>query len=508
LPVESASGDCERGKPVTNESGKSDKVVVPKKQPNKGGAKAPLAEAVEGRTLTKGKSSQGNTHRTQSRDCVQSALEAIRSAAKKDRKMRFTALYHHIYDIQMLWHAYLRINKDAAPGVDEETWERYGENLEENLRDLSERLKRGAYRAKPVKRVYIPKPDGRQRPLGITALEDKIVQRATVEVLNAIYEIDFLGFSYGFRPGRSQHKALDALYVGLQTRKVSWVLDADVRDFYGSISHEWLIKFIEHRIADRRVVRLIQKWLSAGVLEEGKKTVADVGAVQGGSISPLLSNIYLHYVFDVWTHWWRQKYPRGEVLVVRFADDFIVTFQYKPDAERYLKELKERFQKFNLELHPEKTRLIEFGRFAIDNYKKRNLGKPETFRFLGFTHICGAKKGGTFVVLRQTDKKKMRAKLVELKAETRRRKHFSLTDQGRWLKSVVTGHFNYYGVPTNLRALNTFRFKVVGLWMKALRSRSQNDHFTWERMYKLSGHWLPWGHITQPYPLQRMGVIT
>jgi RNA-directed DNA polymerase len=321
LPVESASGDCERGKPVTNESGKSDRVVVPKKQPNKGGAKAPLAEAVEGRTLTKGKSSQGNTHRTQSRDCVQSALEAIRSAAKRDRKMRFTALYHHIYDIQMLWHAYLRINKDAAPGVDEETWERYGENLEENLRDLSERLKRGAYRAKPVKRVYIPKPDGRQRPLGITALEDKIVQRATVEVLNAIYETDFLGFSYGFRPGRSQHKALDALYVGLQTRKVSWVLDADVRDFYGSISHEWLIKFIEHRIADRRVVRLIQKWLSAGVLEEGKKTVADVGAVQGGSISPLLSNIYLHYVFDVWTHWWRQKYPRGEVLVVRFADD-------------------------------------------------------------------------------------------------------------------------------------------------------------------------------------------
>jgi RNA-directed DNA polymerase len=435
-------------------------------------------------------------------------LDAIRSAAKRDRKMRFTALYHHIYDIKILWDAYLSINPDAVPGVDDVTWESYGENLEENLRDLSERLKRGAYRAKPVKRVYIPKPDGQQRPLGITALEDKIVQKATVEVLNAIYEIDFLGFSYGFRPGRSQHKALDALYVGLQTRKVSWVLDADVRDFYGSMNHEWLIKFIEHRIADRRVVRLIQKWLRAGVLEEGTKTVAEEGAVQGGNISPLLSNIYLHYVFDLWTHWWRQKYPRGEVLVVRYADDFIVMFQYKPDAERYLKDLRERFRKFNLELHPDKTRLIEFGRFAIDNYKKRKLGKPETFNFLGLTHICGAKRSGTFVVLRQTDKKKMRATLKELDLEMRRRRHLPLSHQGQWLRRVVTGHFNYYGVPTNLRALNTFRFLLIGRWMKATRSRSQNDRFKWERMYKLSEAWLPWGHITHPYPLKRMGVIT
>jgi len=491
-----------------NESGQSDEVVVPKKLANKVGLNSTAAESMEGRTSTKGKSSQDNMCRTQCRESVQSALDAIRNAAKRDRKMRFTALFHHIYDTQTLWQAYLDINRDAAPGVDGETWDTYGENLEENLRDLSERLKRGAYRAKPVKRVYIPKPDGRQRPLGITALEDKIVQRAAVEVLNAIYETEFLGFSYGFRPGRNQHNALDALYVGLQTRKVTWVLDADIRDFYGSMNHEWLIKFIEHRIADRRVVRLIQKWLKAGVLEEGEIVVSDVGAVQGGSISPLLSNIYLHYVFDVWTHWWRRKYPRGEVLVVRFADDTIVMFQYKPDAERYQRELKERFQKFNLELHPEKTRLIEFGRFAIGNYKKRNMGKPETFRFLGFTHICGAKRSGMFVVLRQTDKKKMRAKLKELKLECKRRKHFPLSDQGRWLKSVVTGHFNYYGVPTNLRALNTFRFKVIGLWMKALRDRSQNDRFTWERMYKLSDHWLPWGHITQPYPLRRMGVIT
>ena len=427
-------------KPVMNESGKSDKVVVPEKSANKVGPNSTAAEPMEGRTLTKGKSSQDNTRRTQCRDNdVPSVLDAIRSAAKRDRKMRFTALYHHIYDIKMLWHAYLGINREAAPGVDGETWESYGENLEVNLQDLSERLKRGAYRAKPVKRVHIPKPDGKQRPLGITVLEDKIVQRATVEVLNSIYETDFLGFSYGFRPGRSQHKALDALYVGLQTRKVSWVLDADIRDFYGSMSHEWLIKFIEHRIGDQRVVRLIQKWLNAGVLEEGKTTVAEVGAVQGGSISPLLSNIYLHYVFDVWTHWWRQKYPRGEVLVVRFADDTIVTFQYKPDAERYLRELKERFQRFNLELHPEKTRLIEFGRFAIDNYKKRNLGKPETFRFLGFTHICGTKQSGTFMVLRQTDKKKMRAKLKELKAELQERKHFSLAGVRPVLPVVAVG---------------------------------------------------------------------
>lgn len=489
-----------------NESGQSDRFVVPEKQPNKGGAEAPLAEAVEGRNLTKGNSPQHDTRRTQSRDSVQIALEAIPGAAKRDRKTRFTALYHHIYDSQTLWQAYLSINKDASPGVDSETWEHYGENLEENLRDLSERLKKGAYRAKPVKRVYILKPDGKQRPLGITTVEDKIVQKATVLVLNAIYEVDFLGFSYGFRPRRSQHNALDAVYVGLQTRKVNWVLDADVRDFYGSINHEWLIRFIEHRIGDRRVVRLIQKWLKAGVLEEGKMSVAEHGAVQGGSISPLLSNIYLHYVFDLWIHWWRQKYPRGEVLVVRYADDFITMFQDKSDAEWFLRELKDRFKRFSLEIHPEKTRLIEFGRYAIRKRKSRGEGKPQTFRFLGFTHICGIARNGLPVVLRQTDKRKMHAKLKELKAEMRRRMHFPLSDQGQWLKAVVSGHFNYYGVPTNLRALNTFRFRVTRIWLKALRRRSQNDGFTWKRMYKLSEQWLPWAHITQPYPLRRLSV--
>jgi len=491
-----------------NEQGKSDRSVVPEKQPNKGDAAAAPAEDVEGRDLTEGNAPQQNTLRTQSRDSVQSELEAIRKAAKGNRKMRFTALLHHVYNTEMLRRAYYGVNRDAAAGVDEETWQRYGEALENNLQNLSERLKRGAYRAKPVKRVYIAKPDGRQRPLGVPALEDKIVQKATVEVLNAIYETDFLGFSYGFRPGRNPHNALDALYVGLQTRKVSWVLDADIRGFFDAIDHGWLIKFVEHRIADKRVVRLIQKWLNAGVLEDEKITQSEVGTVQGGSISPLLANIYLHYVFDLWTHQWRNRHARGEVLVVRYADDFVVTFQYRPDAERYLAELKERLKKFKLELHPEKTRLIEFGRFAIDNHKKRGGGKPETFNFLGFTHICGTKKNGMFAVLRQTEKKRLRAKVTEVKLELKRRRHFPLLHQCRWLKAVVTGHFNYYGVPTNLRALHTFRYRVITFWMKALRERSQNDHFTWERMYKMSDRWLPWGHITHPYPLLRFGVKT
>jgi len=492
-----------------HEDGKSDRSVVPAKSANKVGPNSTAAEQMEGRDLTKGNSSEQNTLRTQRRDSVRNELETIRKVAKENKKMRFTALLHHVYNIETLWEAYLGINRDAAAGVDDETWEHYGECLEENLKDLSERLKRGAYRAKPVKRVYIAKPDGRQRPLGVPTLEDKIVQKAMVLVLNTIYETDFLGFSYGFRPRRSQHNALDALYVGLQTKKVSWVLDADISGFFDALDHEWLIKFIEHRIADKRVVHLIQKWLKAGVLEGGNVTHSEVGTVQGGSVSPLLANIYLHYVFDLWAHSWRRTKARGEILMVRYADDFIVTFQYKSDAERFLRELRERLQKFKLELHPDKTRLIEFGRFAIDNFKKRGGSKkPETFNFLGFTHICGAKKNGMFVVLRQTEKKRLRAKITEIKLELQRRKHFPLLHQCRWIKSVVTGHFNYYGVPTNLRALNTFRYRVIGFWLKALRDRSQNDHFTWERMYAMSDRWLPWGHITHPYPLERFRVKT
>jgi len=342
--------------------GKSDSLVVPGKPPNN--AEEPAAEGVEGRGLAKGNSPEGNVRRTQGRERTLSALERVRQAARRDRQQRFTALFHHVYAIERLRAAYFALQRDAATGIDGETWRHYGENLEANLQDLSSRLQRRAYRAKPVRRAYIPKADGRPRPLGVPTLEDKIVQRAVVEVLNAIYESDFLGFSYGFRPGRSPHQALDALSVGLLRRKVNWVLDADIRGFFDTLDHGWLVKFLEHRVADRRVVRLIQKWLRAGVLADGRRTQSDLGTVQGGSISPLLANLYLHYVFDLWVQRWRRTQAHGEVIVVRYADDFVVGFEHRQDAGRFLADLRQRLQKFGLELHPDKTRLLEFGRFA------------------------------------------------------------------------------------------------------------------------------------------------
>jgi group II intron reverse transcriptase/maturase len=464
---------------------------------------------MEGRGLTKGNPQQQNASRTQSRSNAPSALERIRQAASKDKEMRFTALFHHIYAPEALRTAYLCLKREAASGVDGETWRHYGEALEDNLQDLSHRLKQGAYRAKPVRRVYIPKADGRLRPLGVTALEDKIVQRAAVEVMNAIYETDFLGFSYGFRPKRSQHNALDALYTGLLTKKVNWVLDLDIRGFFDAISHEWLVKFIEHRIADRRVVRLIQKWLNAGVLEDGKRVRMEEGTPQGGSASPLLANIYLHYVFDLWAQAGRRKQAHGDVIVVRYADDIVVGFQSEADAKRFLAELAERFRKFSLELHPDKTRLLEFGPFAARNRKRRGEGKPETFDFLGFTHICGKKRSnGRFTVLRQTIRKRMQAKLNSVKAELRQRMHAPIQDTGKWLRSVVSGHFRYYGVPMNRHALKKFRFRIGWLWHRALSRRSQNGRVPWNRMRRLIDHWLPPVCVYHPFPLRRMGVIT
>jgi group II intron reverse transcriptase/maturase len=464
---------------------------------------------MEGRGLAKGNLPQQNASRTPSRTDAPSALERVRQAAKGDKKLRFTALLHHIYSLETLRGAYFSLKKEAAAGVDGETWRHYGESLEDNLRDLSERLKRGAYRAKPVRRVYIPKADGRQRPLGVTALEDKIAQRATVEVLNAIYETDFRGFSYGFRPGCSPHHALDALYTGLLTRKVNWVLDLDIRGFFDGISHEWLVRFVEHRIADRRVVRLIQKWLSAGVLEDGKHLRVEEGTPQGGSASPLLANIYLHYVFDLWVQAWRRKRAHGDVIVVRFADDIVLGFQVKSDAEQFWAELTERFRKFALELHPEKTRLLEFGPFAVANRKRRGEGKPATFNFLGFTHICGKKRSnGMFTVVRQTIRKRLQAKLSEVKTELRRRMHHPVPEVGQWLRSVVSGHFRYYGVPMNAPALHIFRFQIGWLWHRALSRRSQNGRILWDRMRRLINRWLPAVRVYHPYPLRRMGVIT
>jgi group II intron reverse transcriptase/maturase len=400
------------------------------------------------------------------------------------------------------------LKKDAAPGVDGETWQHYETNLERNLQTLSQRLTRGAYRAKPVRRVYIPKADGRQRPLGVTALEDKVVQRATVDVMNAIYETDFLGFSYGFRPGRSPHHALDALYGGLLMKKVNWVLDVDIRAFFDTIDHGWLIRFLEHRIADRRIVRLIQKWLNAGVLEEGQRTRVEEGTPQGGSASPWLANVYLHYVFDLWVHAWRQKRAHGDVIVVRFADDIVVGFQVKSDAEQFRMDLTERLRKFHLELHPEKTRLLAFGPFVALNRRRRGLGKPETFNFLGFTHICGKKRSnGRFTVLRQTIRKRLQAKLQEVKTDLRRRMHHPIREQGAWLRSVVSGHVRYYGVPTNTTALSTFRWQVGRLWLRTLRRRSQHHRLPWARMQRLIDHWLPAARVCHPYPLRRLGVI-
>ncbi len=492
---------------MTNGPGKSDRPTVPEKSPNNAGQ--PVAEGMEGRGLAKGNLLEQNAPRTPSRTDAPSALGRVRQAAAKDKKLRFMALLHHIYNLDTLRMAYFSLKKEAAPGVDGETWRHYGEELDVNLQDLSEWLKRGAYRAKPVRRVYIPKADGRQRPLGVTALEDKIVQRAAVEVLNAIYETDFLGFSYGFRPGRSQHQALDALYTGLLTRKVNWVLDLDIRNFFDGLSHEWLVKFIEHRVADRRVVRLIQKWLYAGVLEDGKRIRAEEGTPQGGSASPLLANVYLHYVFDLWVQAWRRKRADGEVIVVRFADDIVVGFHSKTDADQFRAELTKRMRKFHLELHPEKTRLLEFGPHAIDQRQWRGEGKPETFNFLGFTHICVKKKSnGRYTVLRQTIRKRLQAKLNEVKAELQRRMHEPIPEQGKWLHAVVGGHIRYYGVPMNQPALAIFRFRVGWLWHRALTSRSQNGRVLWDRMRRLITRWLPPPSVCHPYPLRRMGVVT
>jgi RNA-directed DNA polymerase len=492
---------------VTNGPGKSDRPTVPEKSPNNAGQ--PAAEGMEGRGLAKGNLQRQNASRTPSREDALSALERVRQTASKDKETRFTALLHHIYNLETLRMAYFSLKKEAAPGVDGETWRHYGEALESNLQDLSHRLKRGAYRAKPVRRAYIDKNDGRKRPLGVPVLEDKIVQRATVEVWNAIYETDFLGFSYGFRPGRSQHQALDALYTGLLTKKVNGVLDLDIRGFFDALSHEWLVKFIEHRIADRRVVRLIQKWLNAGVMEEGKRTRTEEGTPQGGSASSLLANVYLHYVFDLWVQGWRQKRAHGDVIVVRFADDIVVGFYSKADADQFRAELTERMQKFHLELHPEKTRRLEFGPYAIDQRQWRGEGKPETFNFLGFTHICVKKKSnGRFTVLRQTIRKRLQTKLNEVKAELQRRMHEPIPEQGKWLRAVVGGHFRYYGVPMNQPALALFRFRVGWYWHRSLSRRSQNGRVLWDRMRRLVTRWLPLPSVCHPYPLRRMGVVT
>ena len=442
---------------------------------------------------------------TQSRASVTQALERIRIAARERKKERFTALFHHI-SIDLLEEAFYELKENAAPGVDRLRWTDYEADLERKLEDLHERVQRGAYRALPSRRVYIPKPDGRQRPLAVAALEDKIVQRAVVALLNAIYEQDFLGISYGFRPGRGTHDALDALCVGIDSRKVSWILDADIRSFFDEISQEWLTRFVEHRIGDRRIIRLIQKWLKAGVLEDGIVTVGDRGTGQGTVISPLLANIYLHYALDLWAVRWRRREATGDMIIVRYADDFIVGFQHESDARCFLDEMRERLREFALSLHPEKTRLIEFGRFAAERRKRRGLGKPETFNFLGFTFICGKTRAGKFQLQRKTRRDRMRTKLRMIKEEMWRRMHQPIPIQGKWLWHVVRGYFNYHAVPTNFRALVAFRTEIAKRWHRVLTRRSERTTLNWERMKRLIGEWLPRPRILHPWPDKRFAV--
>jgi group II intron reverse transcriptase/maturase len=506
-----------------NEREKSDRPVVPKKS-----AKMEYwdfhqwyIERMEGRGLAKEKSEPAKqVDRTPSRvreggdtdsEDLSQALDRIRAAARKDKELKFTSLWHHVYNIVRLREAYHALKHDAAAGVDGQAWREYRKELEGNLRNLSDRLARGAYRAKPVRRVYIPKAEGRERPIGIPALEDKIVQRATVAVLNAIYETDFLGFSYGFRPGHSCHMALDALAVGIETKKVNWILDADIKSFFDSLSHEWLIKFVEHRIADRRVVRHIRKWLNAGVMEvDGRHVEQEEGTPQGGSISPLLANLYLHYVLDLWAEQWRPKQAHGDMIIVRYADDFVCGFEHESDAQRFLEELKERFAQFNLELQAEKTRVIEFGRHARENRKRRGEGKPASFNFLGFVHVCDKTRRGGFTVLRRTMAKRMRIKLASLKRELRRRLHDPIPQVGSWLRQVLSGYYRYFGVPRNFRALSSFRDAIRRLWHRSLRRRCQSRRAgltTESRMQRIARHWLPLPRICQPYPSERLCVI-
>lgn len=503
-PLVSGSGMPDRLEKATSykasmyASGESDEQAVPAKHSNNG-EQSP-AEGVEGSCSTEGNADEANTHRIQGRARVSRGLVGVREAARRDGKQKFTALLHHV-TVDLLRDSYCSLKRKAAPGVDGVTWEQYGEGVEERLADLHDRIHRGAYRAQPSRRTYIPKADGRQRPLGIAALEDKVVQQAVVTVLNAIYEEDFLGFSHGFRPGRSQHDALDALTVGLRRKRVNWVLDLDVRGFFDNVSHEWLVKFVEHRIADRRIIRLIQKWLTAGVSEEGKWTETKVGTPQGAVVSPLLANVYLHHVFDLWAKQWRRKSARGDMIVVRYADDAVLGFEHRADAEAFLEQLRERMRKFELELHPEKTRLIEFGRFAESNRKRRSAGRPETFDFLGFTHMCGkTKKGNWFTVGRRTIKKRLRSKLREVRQELRRRWHERIADTGKWLRSVVQGYFNYHAVPGNFAALQTFRREVARAWLAALRRRSQRHRLPWERFRSIIDRYLPSPRILHPEP--------
>ncbi len=493
----------EESKPMMHGRGKSGEVVVARKPVNK--AERSVAEPVERRAEAEGNASQQSTFRAQSREDASQALERIRQRAKEKKEEKFISLLHHI-DPELLEEAFYELKVDAAAGVDGLTWKDYEQDLERELADLHARVHRGAYRALPSRRVYIPKPDGRQRPLAVAAIEDKIVQRAAAVVLNAIYEADFLGFSYGFRPGRGAHDAMDALVVAIESKQVNFILDADIQSFFDTVSQERLVDLLEERIGDRRMLHLIQKWLKVGVLEDGKVRASDRGTAQGAVISPLLANVYLHHALDLWAESWRRHEATGDMIIVRYADDFIVGFQHEGDARRFLDELRDRLEEYALSLHPEKTRLIEFGRFAALNRKRRGLGKPETFNFLGFTFICGKSRRGKFLIKRKTRRDRMRSKLKEIRQALRRRMHQGIPAQGKWLVQVVQGYFNYHAVPTNRHALVVFRDEVTRAWRRMLSRRSQKGYIAREQMRSIAEAWLPKPKILHLWPRQRFVV--
>lgn len=488
-----------------NANRNSDESVVPATSANNDAAEA-SAESIEERDSAKRNAEQAALRRTPGRTKRKSrGLHGVREAARKDSTLKFTALLHHVNE-DCLTEAFFNLKKTAAVGVDGVTWHEYERNLEANIADLHDRIHRGAYRAQPSRRSWLPKPDGRQRPLGIASLEDKIVQQAVLWVLQCIYEQDFLGFSYGFRPGRSQHDALDALSVAITSKRVNWIMDADIESYFEAIDHEWLVKFLEHRIGDRRILRVIRKWLRAGISEEGEWSKTTVGVPQGSVISPLLSNVFLHYVFDLWIEWWRNNRCRGDVVVVRYADDFVIGFEQHSEATACLEELRTRFAKFGLKLHEGKTRLIEFGRYAIERRSRRGEGRPETFDFLGFTHKCAkTRKHGWFTIHRHSLAKRMRAKLREIKTDLRKRMHRPVGETGRWLRSVVQGWLNYHAVPSNSHRIGRYVDEATRHWLFALRRRSQRGDrgWTWKRMQRLARFHLPRPRIVHPYPDKR-----
>jgi len=487
-----------------HDRGKSDGPVVAAKRPNNTGLL--VAEVVEGRGPAEGNAASKTRAGRRAGLDASNALDRVRQIAVEDKEARFSALLHHV-DVDRLRAAYRALNPRAATGTDGMTWLAYGQDLEVNLQDLHRRVHCRGYRAKPTRRAYIPKRDGRLRPLGIAALEDTILQRAVVEVLNGIYEADLLGFSYGFRPGRGPHDALDALAAGIYDRKVNWVLDADIRDFFTSLDRRWLRRFLEHRIADRRA-RLIEKWLGAGVIEDGAWSQTETGTAPGASASPLLSNVYLHYVFDLWAHRWRRRHAHGDVIIVRYAADYIVGFQQQRDAQQFLADLRDRLARFGLELAPAKTRLIRFGRFAAQQRQQRGLGRPESFAFVGFTHVCSKTKNGRFMLKRITIAKRMQATLREVKDELRRRRHQPIPVQGRWLGSVVRGHLAYYAVPGNSDAIIAFHKQATRHWHRSLRRRSQRSRLNWTRMRRIAARWLPPPRRMHPFPNARFDART